>query len=948
MDNLEALQEAFEHAVSLDPEAQDEYLLQLKESDPNLHQQLVQLLENDGQSDTFVQQPIHATLQSSQVKEDYWLGKSFGVFTATQKIASGGMGSVYLAQRCDAEFEQQVAIKLLSTHIRDAYTITRFNQERQILAQLQHPNIAKLYDGGTTEDGLPFLVMEFIDGETLDQYCHKNALSLKARLELMVDICSAVDYLHKHFIVHRDIKPSNIMVDADGTPKLLDFGIAKMLSEDLDKTQTEAAMLTPGYASPEQLRGESVATTSDVYSLGLVLYKLLCGTTPVSQSSHSLAQVLDVALKGDMPRPSQFIKRLSSNSFEFDVSLRSKLFAGDLDNIVLKAVDASADQRYSRASDLATDIRNYLYKRPVSARPHSWSYVVLRFYQRNLAASSIASLSLIALCIFSITVAYQSRVITQKSIEVAKQQQTSRATADFLVDIFKMSEPVESLGNLVTAREILDRGAKRIHTEFPESGTVRTELLHSIGRAYASLGVVSQAEPLLVEAKIQRQKMLGDKNPSLIESFNQLALVKEQTGEIDQREALLREALALARHHQLADPNRVVQQLLSLANVLREKANYDEVFSVLKEAQILLQQLSNRNDILNIDIQQQWVMLYVEQGDFNQALPLVEQTYLLAQTIFGEMHPKLAEILSLWTYAQIWARNYEVGQPIAEQALNKARLLYGELHYSTIVAYYDLGTIYHKLGQFDLAASMLENVKTLGEQALNKDHPLVANAYNNLGNLYSEMGLLDDSEEHYLKSIDINRRIFGGNDIETLTSEANLATMFIRNGRFDEALPLVESTLQQRLAIFPENHPHSLASLSNAGELYAKQGKLEQAFSMFSRGLSASKIVYGESHPVTAVNYARVAWISMLKGDLINAKSMAKIGYDSINKVAETRPKHLAKIYSIYGEILARIGESQAAIPLLEKAINNLSVNHQGNPILLAHTQNVLNGLKPE
>ena len=942
MDNLEALQKAFEHAISLLPEAQSEYLQQLKISDPNLHQQLIALLANDGQTDSFVQQPIHSTLQSSQLNEDYWIGKSFGVFTTTKKIASGGMGSVYLARRVDAEFDQQVAIKLLSTHIRDDYTIARFNQERQILAQLQHPNIAKLYDGGTTADGLPFLVMEFIDGATLDQYCLKNALPLKARLELTIDICNAVDYLHKHFIVHRDIKPSNIMVDADGTPKLLDFGIAKMLAEDLDKTQTEAAMLTPGYASPEQLRGESVATTSDVYSLGLVLYKLLCGSTPVSQIGHSFAQALNVALKGDMLRPSQFIKRLSSHSPEFDATLRGKELAGDLDNIVLKAVHSSADLRYSRASELATDIRNYLHKRPVSARPHSWSYIVLRFYQRNLAATSIASLSLLALCVFSVTVAYQSRVITQKSIEVAKQQQTSRATADFLVDIFKMAEPVESLGNLVTAREILDRGAMRIHTEFPESGAVRTELLHSIGRAYASLGVVSQASPLLMEAKIQRQKMLGDKHPSLIESLNQLALVKE----IDQRETLLREALVLARYHQNADPKRVVQQLLSLANVLREKGNYDEVLNVLKEAQTLLKQLPDSGDLLNLDVQQQWVMLYVEQGDFNQALPLVEKTYLQAQTIFGEMHPKLVEVLSLWTYAQIWAGDYTAGKPVAEQALDKAKLLYGDRHYSTIVAYYDLGTIYQKLGQFDLAVKMLEAVKSLGEKALNKDHPLVANAYNNLGNLYSEMGSMYDSEEHYRKSIDINRRIFGGNDIETITSVANLATLLIQNGRYEEAMPLVESTLEQRLAIFPESHPHCIASLSNSGEFYARQGNFEQAFLMFTRGLNASISVYGESHPVTAINRARVAWIKMLKGDLIDAESMAKNAFDSINQTGETRPKYLAKIYVVYGEILARKGDHQSAIPMLEKAVYNLTVRYKGDPILLAHTHQVLNDLQ--
>lgn len=418
-------------------------------ADLELRQEVESLLHSAGQTIGFLQQPVLQAVQDASAEEEAVCGKRIGAYQLLRLLGEGGMGKVYLAARADDLFRKEVAIKIIRGGLlQNRAVLLRFRSERQILASLDHPNIARLLDGGITDEGLPYLVMEYVNGIRLDDYCRMKHVGVDQRLQLFCTVCDAVEYAHKNLVVHRDLKPANILVTEEGTPKLLDFGIAKLLnpeSQELTPTLTAERMMTPEYASPEQVRGDPVTTSTDVYALGVLLYELLAGKRPFRLERTRPFELARLICEQDPEPPSS----ASAANPELAARDAGRKITGDLDNIVLMAMRKEPMRRYVSVSALASDVRAYLTGYPVRARTSTWKYRSGKFVRRHKAAAAAAVIVALALIGFSIGMGLLAKRATRERLAAQRESQ-------FLEGIFEAATPNRSRGQQITARELLD------------------------------------------------------------------------------------------------------------------------------------------------------------------------------------------------------------------------------------------------------------------------------------------------------------------------------------------------------------------------------------------------------------------------------------------------------------------------------------------------------------
>jgi serine/threonine protein kinase len=498
------------------------------------------------------------------------IGQNFGVYRAVSELGYGGMGAVYLAERTDGQFEQKVALKLLKREMNTAALRRRFEQERAILASLDHPNIARLLDAGTTEDRIPFIAMEYVEGLPIDEYCNKNYLNLTQRLDLFRKVCAAVGFAHRNLVIHRDLKPSNILVTEDGVPKLLDFGISKILSTDFEQadsaTVTRLGVMTPGYASPEQLRGESVSTATDIYSLGVILYELLSGRRPFESKENDFKEIYRAVLEDDPAPPSSVINTnprdfkpqadakngngqaeteatkqvrpdTGENRFRRTiaphiVNLNRTSLRGDLDNIVLKTLRKEPERRYSSAENLAEDIERYQKGLPVSARPNTFFYRAEKFFKRNRVSVAAAVLILLAVITGIIATLWQARVAQAERAKAEKRFNDVRKLANsYLFEIFP---EIEDLEGSLKAREKIIKTALEYLDSLSQEAEGDLELQLELATAYEKIGEVQGAVNI---------PNLGDINAGL-ESYKKAQRLREAVFAVDPSDAKNKEALA--------------------------------------------------------------------------------------------------------------------------------------------------------------------------------------------------------------------------------------------------------------------------------------------------------------------------------------------------------------------------------------------------------------------
>jgi serine/threonine protein kinase len=508
------LNELFFQAARLQGAERQAFIVRETRGDQELERELLALLER---GDERRANPLTRTLGSGLAlaprEERSLVGRVVAKYQLVSILGRGGAGTVFLGERADKQFSGKVAVKVVD-RANAADLGMRFRAERQILASLNHPNIARLIDAGETEDGQPYLVMEYVEGKPLDQYCDENRLDLRKRLKLFMDICAAVQYAHQNLIIHRDLKPANILVTADGTAKLLDFGIAKLLNRNSigntasELTRMNERLLTPEYASPEQIIGGAVTTVTDVYSLGIVLYRLLSGLRPYDLSGATSQLEMERSIcVADPPRPSANVQRAMQSPPAQDEQpiaavalarglsperLRRRL-VGDLDAIVMRALRKEPQHRYTSVERLVADIRHYLENEPVQARQGNWVYYTQRFVRRHTTAVAASTGFLIFVIAVAIVMSIQRQSIAAALERATHDRERAEKVSQFMLDVFSAADPFTNFGKEPTARVLLDQAARTIQNDLTQQPEVRARLLEAIGRSYRRMGQPDRA-----------------------------------------------------------------------------------------------------------------------------------------------------------------------------------------------------------------------------------------------------------------------------------------------------------------------------------------------------------------------------------------------------------------------------------------------------------------------
>ncbi|HEV7506513.1 MAG TPA: serine/threonine-protein kinase [Thermoanaerobaculia bacterium] len=596
--------------------------------DSELRGEVESLLEFEEGSAGFIEEPLFGRFAGGL--EGLAEGQRVGPYRVVREIGRGGMGAVYLAARADEEFDQRVALKLVGTGSATEI-VRRFRAERQILAHLDHPNIAKLLDGGTAEDGRPYFVMEYVEGRPIDEYAGK--LPLRERLALFREVCAAVHFAHQNLVVHRDLKPANVLVTADGVPKLLDFGIAKLIDPggtDPGLSELGLRPMTLQYASPEQVGGKLITTASDVYALGVLLYVLLTGRSPYSTAADDRAALERAITQGETVRPSQAAERRED----------ARRLTGDLDTLVLRAMDLKPERRYASAEQLAADVQRYLDGLPVLARKDTAGYRLSKFVQRHKLGVAAAAAVLLLILGFSVTV-----TLLLKKAE--RERDRAEAVSGFLVDLFTKADPDRSRGETITAREVLDRGRKQIAGDLEAAPETRAALMETMGRVYRSLGLYDQAGPLLEDSLRLRRQIRGTDPLDVAASEINLALtLQEGSKRRDDAEPLIREALEIYRRQGATADRNYAAGLNNLGGLLKDRGDYAAAEPIFREALRLKQKILGADEDVATAYNNLGNVLYAK-GDLAGAEPYLRQGLAMRRKLLGsEPHPEMATSLN--------------------------------------------------------------------------------------------------------------------------------------------------------------------------------------------------------------------------------------------------------------------------------------------------------------
>lgn len=711
-------------------------------------------------------------------------GRRIGSYRLLRLLGQGGMGLVYEAERADGAFEQRVALKLLTTALAGTEARRGFLAERQILAGLEHPSIAHIVDGGVTEDGTPWFAMEYLAGLAVDAYCDHRRLGIRERLELFLQVCDAVEHAHRRLVVHRDLKPSNVLVTEEGKVKLLDFGIAKLLDADgadrrAPPTRTAVRMLTPEYASPEQVRGEPVTTASDVYQLGLLLYELLTGHRPYSLQHHGAAELERVICEQAPTRPSEAILRqlpappttdrqitgesaaktgveAISRARGMSPTRLQRRLRGDLDKIVIKALSKEPERRYGSADRLAQDIRRHLEGLPVTARADTWIYRGRKFLERHAlgASATAAALLLVLLLIAGMTMFHTARIRSERDraqAEAAKAEQVSR----FLTRLFEGADPSQARGAELTARELLDRGAARVDRELTGQPEVRAEMLQVLGRTYSELGHYGPAERLLTRALELRRSRLGARHPDAAGTASDLGRLLQRRGAEERARELLEAAARDLESAPGRDAPMLAEVLHNLGDAYRNLGRYEEARNALRRALAIESEVSGPDSLPTAQRMLGLGTLLHLMGLLERAEDLFARALAIHEREIGDDHPQVGILLMYTAIVRLQQGKIQGLEEMFRRSLAIQEKAYGSTHIRVGITLNNLGDFLTVVGRHDEAVEVLRQALEVQVAAVGPDYPDAAYPLASLGDAHLAAGRIREARDNYRRSVTV-------------------------------------------------------------------------------------------------------------------------------------------------------------------------------------------------
>ena len=778
--------------------------------------------------------------------------ESVGPFRVLRVLGSGGMGIVYEAEQAEP-IQRRVAIKLIKAGMDSEEVIARFATERQALAVMDHPSIARVLDAGMTETGRPYFVMELVDGIPITDYCEERGLSIRSRLALMIAVCQAVQHAHQKGVLHRDLKPSNVLitqVDGQPVPKVIDFGIAKATGSGSslggDHTVQGQVIGTPEYMSPEQALGgeRSVDTRTDVYSLGVLLYELLTDQLPFDSDTlreRSLVEIQRILTDTEPARPSTRV----------DPSLRRQL-RGDLDWIVLCAMEKDPARRYESAAALARDIERALHDEAIEARPPSTTYRLRKAVRRHRLAFGFVATVAVLLLGFGVwmSVLYRraegnlARAVAAERA-AAQESRTAKEVSAFLTDLFEVSDPGEARGNSVTAREILDRGAAKIDAELAGEPLVQATMKATIGEVYGKLGLFDQAEPLLRDALDTQASQSRVDSLGLARAQFDLGALYSTTGRFEDARALLSSAIAI-RKRQLGGADPKVGQAVHALAMLRW--NLGE----MAEAEVMLTDLIETREALpegqDADLAEYVDALAVcvaTQGRIDESEPYFERALELRESLLGPDHPDVALSYSNLGMLYREQKRLEESTEMMRKSLTIRETVLGPDHIDVAASLNNLGIVLDNQGLHTEAEPHLLRALDIRERALGPDHPLIGESLVNLAFCRSRLGRPEESLSGYKRALDVYEGAFGESRPEVGLVLNDISYILEQMGRYRDALPYRKRTVQAQAKGFGADSPKLSNALMNLARLQARLGNTAEARPLLERALSIREAAFG-------------------------------------------------------------------------------------------------------
>ena len=849
----------FAEALSLSPEARPAFLEAACEGDAALSRRVERLLAAHEASEAYLEDPADwlevPMLPGISAEQEATLreGQHVGPYRLLHEIGRGGMGTVYLAERADGQFRQRVALKLVRGGFVTEEALRRFRLEREILARLEHPHIARLLDGGLTETGWPYFVMEYVAGTPITAYCDEHKLSIPERLTLFRSVCAAVHYAHQNLVVHRDLTPNNILVTADGQAKLLDFGIAKLLDEapspvTVPVTEKGIRLMTPEYASPEQVRGEPVTTASDVYQLGVLLYELLSGHRPYQLPSRVLHEIVQVICRENPEKPSTVVTNASADELADDAEpqtpekvsqarattaerLRRRL-SGDLDNIVLMAMRKEPHRRYGSVEQLSEDLQRHLAHHPVRARPDTLTYRAATFVRRHRLSVAAVTVIVLLLMGFSVATVLQANRITQE------RDRAERATT-FLVNLFQEFEPGQTQGSTVSTRDILDRGVEKIRRELHNQPLMQAKMLGVIGQVYQFWGLFPEAEPLLRETVAIRREHLGPNHLDVAESQLSLAVLLIDMEIPQEPERLLREALTIYRSKLGLRHLAVARAQMYLAIVMHSNGDREG-------AEVLLEGiLTNYSEVFgaaHADLASALMVLgriRLEQRDHVQAERLFGEALVMQRTLFGEDHLKVTNALDGLGEVRHALRDFTGAEHFYREAYAIRLRLYDEPNRDIATSQENLAFALHDQGGYAAAVPLLREVLSIARASFGEENSMMADGLLYLASSLMALGELAQADSLYQQALAIWENKWPDSEHPVLARTLNgLGLVRVQQGRWQAADSLMQQALKMRRTVQPAHHLDVAASMISLGLLQHAQGDYSTAESFFRDGLA--------------------------------------------------------------------------------------------------------------
>jgi serine/threonine protein kinase len=824
------LRNVLEEAQEREPAQRSAFLDRACLSDQSLRQEVeVLLASGDDARSSFLQSApapdgLIANLEEILSGGALQAGQRFAErFQLVRKLGEGGMGQVWLADQT-SPVRRQVALKLIKAGMYDEAVVQRFQSERQSLAIMDHPVIAKVFDAGSTPQGQPYFVMEYVPGLPITEYCDWKKLKIRDRLELFIQACDGVQHAHQKAIIHRDLKPANILVvEVDGkpVPRIIDFGLAKATTPETDGeslfTQLGHFVGTPGYMSPEQAdpNVQDIDTRADVYSLGVVLYVLLAGLQPFEtrqRQKQPLDEFLRKLREEEPPRPST---KFSTDRDTLTTTAEARgtepkqlvnLLRGDLDWITMKALEKDRARRYGTPSELAADIRRYLNHEPVVARPASAGYRLRKYVRRHRVAVVVASGLVLLLVAFSVLQALQLRRITRERDRATHERDRATRITDFMTGMFKVSDPSEARGNSVTAREILDKASNEMGAGLARDPEVQSQMMQVMANTYMNLGLYPRAHELAKRALDARMSRLGPDDPKTLESMTQLGRILNSEGHYAEAEKLERRALAGERR------------------------------------------LLGPEDPLTLETKSILALIVQGEGHFDEGEKLAREVIEVATRRLGPESALVLGSMSALSSALWYQNRYAEAERVYRQLLEVERRTSGPDHPETLRAMSNLALAMQVQGRWAEAEQMYREALTADQRVLGPDHPSTTNVMFNLAGLLFTERRLADAEKLYREVWAIQSRTLGPEHPDTLNSKSELADDLFIEGHLREAEKLQRETLATRLRVLGPENPRTLASQGALARTLIKEGRYAEGEKLARETFEVAIRILGPQH----------------------------------------------------------------------------------------------------